>query len=663
MKHLSVDIETYSSIDIRNSGMYAYASSPNFSVLLFAYSCDFGPVQIVDIAQGEQLPDDIRHALTDNEVQKHAYNAAFEWFCLSRFLQLTETSSLEWISQWRCTMLHGLYCGYPGGLKAVGEAVGIASEKQKLSTGMQLINFFCKPCKTTRTNGGRTRNLPHHDPDKWALFKTYCMNDVYAEMSVDAKLFNFQVPEFIQKEWVLDQIINARGTRVDIGFISAAIGLSDKVTAELTEEAQGLTALSNPNSVAQLMEWIKDQEEDVDNLQKATVTNLIDSTGNIDVKRVLQIRREMGKTSIKKYGRMLDAACADERVRGLLQFYGANRSGRWAGRLVQVQNLPKSYMDSDTLDLARQLVESEKLDTLRYIFGNIPDTLSQLIRTAIIPSEGNKLFVADFSAIEARVIAWLAKEEWRQQVFATHGKIYEASASAMFGVPLEKISKGNPEYELRQKGKVAELALGFQGAAPALIKMGALVMGIPEEELPEIVSKWRGANAKIVDLWAQFEKAAFAAVRGEGIQTFNGVSFLREFDLQNGQDFLIIELPSKRRLYYAKPFLTLNRWGKESIAYWGMDQTKKKWAVQETFGGKLVENVVQAIARDCLMLAIERAEKAGYNVVFHVHDEIVCDNETGDVEALCRLISEPVPWAPNLILDAEGFVAGYYQKN
>lgn len=662
MKHLSVDIETYSGIDIRSSGMYAYASSPDFTVLLFAYSCDYGPVQIVDLAQGEFLPADVYAALMDPTVQKHAYNAPFEWYCLSRFLALSATDADAWLTQWRCTMLHGLYCGYPGGLKAAGEAVGIPEDKQKLSTGMQLINYFCKPCKPTRVNGGRLRNLPKHDPAKWDLFKTYCMNDVYAEMGIDLRLSSYPVPDDIQREWVLDQRINARGSKVDRELIHAAIDISDRVTAELKEEAQDITSLVNPNSVAQLIDWMREQEEDVDNLQKATVTNLIDSTGNVDIKRVLQIRQEMGKTSIKKYSKMLEASCSDNRVRGLLQFYGANRTGRWAGRLVQVQNLPRSYMEPEVMDLARTLVKGGRIDALRYIFGNIPDTLSQLIRTAFIPSEGNRFYVADFSAIEARVIAWLAKENWRQEVFATHGKIYEASASAMFGVPLELIVKGNPEYELRQKGKVAELALGYGGSVGALKTMGALAMGIEEEELPDIVARWRKANPSIIDLWTKMEEAAIRAVRGEGVTTVNGVTFSRSYDLQNGQDFLTITLPSGRMLYYARPFLTVNRWGRESIAYFGVDQTKKKWSSLETYGGKLVENVVQAIARDCLMIAIERAENAGYNVVFHVHDEIVCDNETGDVDALCKLISEPISWAPDLILSAEGFEASYYKK-
>ncbi|GHU97039.1 hypothetical protein FACS1894208_12300 [Clostridia bacterium] len=471
MRHLSIDLETYSSVDLKKSGAFKYIESPDFQILLFAYSLDGEPVQLVDLATGEQLPPWLTTAISDPAYIKHAYNASFEWGCLSKYLGALPAE------QWRCTMFHGLYCGYTAGLDATGKALGLESDKQKLNSGKALIRYFCVPCKPTKTNGGRVRNFPHHDPDRWRLFKDYCKQDVVTEMEIERRLAAFPVPDSIQREWETDLRINARGVAVDMNLVKSALSIGAKVRTDLTAEAMRISGLGNPNSVKQLRNWLGgEMDEEVASLNKETVSHLLNRDGNSDiVQRMLEIRQELGKTSTKKYDAIEAAVCADGRVRGLLQFYGANRTGRWAGRLVQVQNLPRTY--TEPLSLARELVITEQPDALRYIYGSIPDTLSQLIRTTFTASPGHVLVDADFSAIEARVISWLAGEQWRLDVFRTHGKIYEASASQMFGVPLELIKKGNPEYALRQKGKVAELALGYQGSTGALIKMGAFDMG------------------------------------------------------------------------------------------------------------------------------------------------------------------------------------------
>lgn len=580
MKTLSIDIETFSSVDLKKSGLYKYVQSPDFQILLFAYSINSGPTQIVDLAQGEQIPHEIVTALADPNITKHAYNAAFEWYCLNKFFQ----SPLD---SWRCTMLHGLYCGYTAGLGPTAVALGLPNDKRKMSVGTSLIRLFCTPTKPTKKNGERTRTLPHHEPEKWELFKEYCIQDVVTEMEVDRRLDNFPVPKQEQRLWEIDQQINAGGVAVDSALVDGALYISDVSTSQLTEEAIKLTGLQNPNSTQQLTNWLSTQGVEVENLQKETVSNLTETTTG-DVKRALEIRQELSKTSVKKYQAMKEAVCEDGRVRGLLQFYGANRTGRWAGRLVQIQNLPRNYLE--TLSHARELVKEKKVDALKLIYGNVPDTLSQLVRTAFVPSEENVLLVSDFSAIEARVIAWLAGEQWRLDVFNSHGKIYEASASQMFGVPLELIKKGNPEYELRQKGKVSELALGYQGAAGALISMGALNMGLSEEELPDVVRRWRSSNKRIVDLWYSIENAALAVMRTGQPAGVKGLLLARESDIINGLDFLTITLPSGRKLFYAKPFLSENDFGKEAVHYWGMDQTTKKWSKMSTYGGKIVEN-------------------------------------------------------------------------
>lgn len=657
MKHLSIDIETYSSVDIKKAGMYKYALSDDFQILLFAYSVDFGEVKIIDLAKGEILPEVIISALNDKNIIKHAYNAPFEWWCLN---QAGYKTSIE---QWRDTMFHGLYCGYTAGLGATGTAIGLPQDKKKDTTGKALIKLFCVPCKPTKKNGGRLRNLPHHEPEKWELFKNYCIQDVVTETEIYKRLSNFPVPQEEQELWVLDQKINAYGVKIDTELVRGALNINDIITAELTEEAVQVTGLDNPNSAAQLGKWLKEKTgQDIENLQKGTVSELIGSLEDKEAVRVLEIRQELAKTSIKKYVAMEEAICPDGRVRGLLQFYGANRTGRWAGRLVQVQNLPRNYLE--TLDYAREIVKSQDADFLKLVYGNVSDTLSQLIRTAFVPSEGHKFVVADFSAIEARVIAWLAGEQWRQEVFATHGKIYEASASQMFGVPIELIKKGNPEYALRQKGKVAELALGYGGSSGALIAMGALDMGLEEKELPDVVRRWRNANKRITDLWYGIENAVIKLMETGETQGLKGIIFSREIDLIYGQDFLTIKLPSGRKLYYPKPHLKENRFGSNALHYFGVNQTTKKWEVQETYGGKLVENIVQAISRDCLAVTLKRLETEGLQTVMHIHDEAVIDADPNvDLDKVCELMGQPIEWAPGLLLKAAGFESSYYMKD
>lgn len=654
MATLSIDIETYSSVDIKKSGLYKYVQSPDFEILLFAYAYDGGPVQVVDLAQGETLPEHIGADLNRPEVIKTAYNAAFEYYCLSKFYQ----TQLE---QWRCTMIHALYCGYPAGLAAVGRAMDFAEDKRKLATGQALIRYFCIPCKPTQTNGGRTRNYPQHDPERWRLFKEYCAQDVVTEREIKNRLAAYPMPE---PEWLLyaiDQRINLHGVQLDLDLVDGALELSSQMAGELKAKAQELTGLDNPNSIAQLKAWVQAQAEiEVESLNKQTVAELLaDKTGKDEVKAMLKIRQELGKTSVKKYDAMRTVVCEDGRVRGLLQFYGANRTGRWAGRLVQVQNLPRNHMPM--LDLARQMVKERNGNGLQIVFGSVPDTLSQLIRTAFVPRPGCHFSVADFSAIEARVIAWLAGEQWRLEVFRTHGKIYEASASQMFGVPLERIKKGNPEYELRSKGKVAELALGYQGSKGALIKMGALRMGLPEEELPEIVQRWRASNRRIVDLWYKVEQAAVDCIEYGVITTLDhGVTFSRD------DEYLFIMLPSGRHLFYHKPMLLPDERGREKIWFQGVDQNTKQWGRISAYGGKLVENIVQAIARDCLANSIKNLYDAGYEINFHIHDEVILevpDDSGQSLDEAVRIMCRPPDWADGLPLNADGFDSPYYKKD
>lgn len=664
-RHLSIDIETRSSVDIGKAGAYKYAQSPDFQILLFAYQMGEEPVEIIDLANGERLPNELAAALSDPDVIKHAYNAAFEWYCLNRAGFETP------IDQWRCTMVHGLYCGYTAGLDATGKAIGLPQDKQKLATGKALIRYFCVPCKPTRNNGNRTWNQPWHDPKKWDLFKEYCKQDVVTEHEILARLKQFPVPDAEEQQWQMDVLMNAYGVRVDTDLIDGALYIDGISTQKLTDEAVRLTGLANPNSAAQLVPWLNDHSrkspEDPDvfqDIQKATVTEALGKPDEFpeEVLQMLRIRQQLGKTSIKKYVAMDTAKGEGDRVRGLTQYYGANRTGRWAGRLVQMQNLPRNYIK--TLDYARKVVKAKNYDGLKLLYGNVPDTLSQLIRTAFIPSEGHKFVVTDFSAIEARVIAWLAGEQWVNEVFATHGKIYEATASQMFGVPVDKIAKGNPEYALRQKGKVATLALGYQGGTSALIAMGALQMGLTEEELPDIVQRWRQANPRIRDLWYAVENAALAVMQMAQPQAIYGLIFALEGDLVYGQSFLTVQLPSGRKLYYPKPFLKENQFGKLALHYYTVGQQTRKWEVASTYGGKMTENIVQAVARDCLAVTLERIAAKHLQVVFHVHDEVIIDApmET-TVDEICGLMAEPIPWAPGLILKGAGFESSYYMKD
>lgn len=968
MKHLSIDLETYSSIPIAKAGAYKYIQSSDFEILLMAYSVDGAQVQIIDLAQGEEVPNWLTDALKSPDWIKHAYNASFEWYCLSKLC-----GEILPIEQWRDTMLHGLYCGFTAGLEATGEAIGLPEDKRKLTTGKALIRYFCVPCKPTKSNGGRTRNLPKHDPEKWQLFKEYCIGDVVTEMEIERRLSGFPVPNDIQEQWQIDIVINSRGVAIDMDLIHGALDIAENTREKLMSEAVELTGLENPNSVAQLSKWLAETTgEEIDNLRKDTVARMIDSqvvTG--DAARVLKIRQELGKTSTKKYDAIKASVCEDNRVRGLLQFYGASRTGRWAGRLINVQNVVRTSIDTNLLPMAREAVKKREVEKLEVLFGSTMDTLSQLIRTSFIASDGNKLIDADFSSIEARVVAWLAKEEWKIDAFNTGKDIYCETASAMFGIPVEKHGINS---ELRQKGKIAELACiaegqlvltdkglvpienitknhrlwdgkswvrhdgviyrgerevityegltatpdhlvwvegvsraihfgiaatsgahllqtgnsrtairlgknniigkkmelemgsllctdamyrlrkytmatfrqfsmwkiqrlsalfvpktdsqmagqkinrreatlrksqtqtvpklrgawnqilflicfgsrivdyakrqefksgkttrsyrhqrqlrtrqpsfrnteteslkppyfgnsvlrsprmavcalsgntetggrnepqrnnsigsksssgkaekleeyrrkvrvydirnagprnrftvsnclvhncGYGGGANALIAMGALDMGIPEDDLPDIVARWRQANPKIVDLWYRVESAALNVVQ-TGRQTgTNGLVFAREIDYANGMDFLTIRIPSGRKLYYAHPDLTENCWGKPSISYWGVDQTTKQWTLLETYSGKLVENIVQAIARDCLAVAIQRLEAAGYPIVFHVHDEVVidCAANKADIYDVVRIMTTPIPWANGLPMNADGWIGDFFRKD
>lgn len=660
--HLSIDIETYSSVPIAESGLYKYAQSSDFEILLIAYSLDGGPVVLIDLAQGDKVPLWFLNALHSNEYIKHAYNAAFEWYCLSRRYGLGMP-----VDQWCCTMLHSLYCGYTASLDATGKALGLPQDKQKMAAGKALIRYFCVPCAPSKSNGGRMRNLPHHDPAKWELFREYNRQDVVTEMEIERLLSGFPVPEAVQAEWVQDQLINARGVALDTSLIVGALYCDQQNADQARAEARELTALENPNSREQLLTWLQGMGVPIADLRGETVADALEHEGEMDPNayRVLQLRQELSKTSTKKYKAMVSAGCSDGRVRGLLQFYGANRTGRWAGRLVQVQNLPRTYLHGGLLDLARDITKSQNPEGLRLIFGSIPDTLSQLVRTAFVPAQGKRFVDADFSAIEARVIAWLAGEEWVLQVFRTHGKIYEATASQLYGVPIERITKGNPEYSLRQYGKAATLALGYQGGTAALITAGHLPKDTPEEQLQEIKNRWRSANPAIVRCWKLIEQAAIQAIETGRACTTRGLVFAREADVDHGQDFLTIRLPSGRKLFYAKPYLGVNQWGGKSIHYYGMDQTTKKWRPLDTYGGKLTENCVQAIARDCLAVNIARLEAKGIPIVFHIHDEIVAEVDAvqADLSEVIHIMSQPIAWAPGLPLAADGWVGEYFTKD
>ncbi|MDQ0154177.1 DNA polymerase [Robertmurraya andreesenii] len=649
MKLLSIDIETYSSVDLVKCGVYAYCESADFEILLFAYAVDEEEVQIVDIASGEKLPDALLKALTDPAVIKTAYNANFERTCLAKFFGKPMPPE-----QWRCSSVHALILGLPGHLDGVAKCLKL--KEQKMKEGKALIRYFSVPCKPTKVNGRRNRNLPEHDSDKWRTFKEYCKQDVEVERQIRKKLEAFPIPDMEQRLWELDQNINDDGVMIDITFVSHAIQADTVFQENLYKEAVSLTGLENPNSPAQLKDWLQTQGLEVDSLAKKNVEALMGEVGNPDVKRLLELRQAMSKTSVKKYEAMERSICPDYRIRGLLQFYGANRTGRWAGRLVQIHNLPRNEMKD--LQVARDLLKSGNYQALELLFDNLPDVLSQLIRTAFIPSKGHRFIVADFSAIEARVIAWLAGERWRMEVFQTHGKIYEASAAQMFKVPIETIDKGSP---LRQKGKIAELALGYGGSKGALKQMGALEMGLTDDELPELVSAWREANPNIVNLWWDVEAAAIKAVKEKAVVKMQcGLTF------HYARGILFITLPSGRSLAYVRPRIGMDeRFGKEQLTYEGVEQGSKQWGRIATYGGKLTENIIQAIARDCLAVAMLRLAEAGYRIKFHVHDEVVLEvpNGTRAMEEVEELMGQPIDWAPGLPLSADSFETEYYKKD
>ena len=671
LHHLSIDLETYSEVNIGKAGAYRYILDPSFEILLFAYSLDGMPVEVIDVASGQVIPLWLKNALKNPLYIKHAYNAAFEWFALSKYLgQLPP-------DQWRDTMLHALYCGYPASLDAAGRAMGLPEDKKKLTTGKALIRYFCVPCKPSNANGNRTRNLPRHDPAKWALFKEYNGQDVVTEMEIDRRLSAFPVPAFVQKQWETDLLMNARGVAADMEMVSGALVIGATVKSQLMGEARQLSGLDNPNSIKQLAQWLTDatdSDAEITSVTKETVATMLKQPQPANVQRMLEIRQELGKTSTKKYDALETCIADDGRVRGLLQFYGANRTGRWAGRLVQVQNLPRTY--THPLPPARQLVKDRNIDGLRMMYGSINDTLSQLIRTALVATPGNVLIDADFSAIEARVISWLAGQEWRLEVFRTHGKIYEASASQMFHVPIEKIKKGNPEYALRQRGKVAELALGYQGGVSAMRRMdtGHNLDDLSDDEVKGIVDRWRETNSMIRDLWNVVDSAAVTVITNGGAQTIRSettdavITLACELDVITGTRYMTILLPSGRKLYYPSPEIGVNRWGNPSVSYMGQNQTTKRWERVETYGGKLVENIVQAIARDCLAIAIENLEAPGLHVVFHIHDEVVIDtpawaDEDTMLETVTKIMTKPIPWAQMLPLNADGWVDKYFKKD
>lgn len=646
MKTLSIDLETYSSADIGKTGVYRYSESPDFEILLFGYSIDGAPVQLVDLTCGERVPEEVRDALSDPSVTKWAFNASFERICLSRWLGLPSGTYLE-PDQWRCSMIWSAYLGLPLSLAGVGAVLKL--DKQKLDTGKDLIRYFCKPCRPTKKNGGRTRNLPRHDPGKWEQFKSYNLRDVETEMEIQKKLARFPVPEFVWDEYHLDQEINDRGIRVDMQMVENAIDVDGWSRFDLKTQLQDLTALENPNSVAQMKAWLTQHGMEIESLGKKEVAAMLKDAPP-DMREALVLRQQLAKSSVKKYQAMQNCVCADGRAHGMFMFYGANRTGRFAGRLVQLQNLPQNHMDD--LEQARALVRRADYDSLQLLYDSVPDVLSELIRTAFIPYEGGKFIVADFSAIEARVIAWMADEKWRLEVFKNGGDIYCASASQMFGVPVEKHGING---HLRQKGKIAELALGYGGSVGALKAMGALEMGIPEEELKPLVDAWRDANPNITELWWDVDRAVKEAVDLRTSSETHGIQFVYE------SGFLFICLPSGRRLAYVKPRIGENRFGGESVTYEGVGGTKK-WERLESYGPKFVENIVQALSRDILCYAMKTLRCC--NIVAHVHDEIIIEADPRvSLEAVCEQMGRTPPWAKGLILRADGYETPFYKKD
>ena len=646
MQTLSIDLETYSDQPLAKTGVYRYVESPDFEILLFAYSVDGGPVQQIDLACEEKIPSEILCALEDDKVTKWAFNANFERICLSRFLGYPTGAYLE-PDSWKCSMVWAAYMGLPLSLEGAGAVLGL--EKQKLAEGKDLIKYFCQPCAPTKTNGQRTRNLHKHAPDKWQAFKKYNIRDVETEMSIQARLSKYPVPDSVWEEYHLDQEINDRGVGLDMELVWQAIQMDGRSRSELTQAMKELTSLDNPNSVQQMKQWLADNGVETDTLGKKAVAELL-KTAPPELQKVLTLRQQIAKSSVKKYQAMETAVCADDRARGMFQFYGANRTGRWAGRIIQMQNLPQNHLDD--LSEARGLVRAGNFDALEMLYEDVPDTLSQLIRTAFVPQENRKFIVADFSAIEARVIAWLAGEKWRQDVFAEGKDIYCASASQMFGVPVEKHGVNG---HLRQKGKIAELALGYGGSVGALKAMGALEMGLQEDELPALVSAWRQANPKIVQFWWAVDRAVMDAVTRKTTTKTHGIIF----SARNGM--LFITLPSDRSLAYVKPKIGENRFGGGCITYEGIGGTKK-WERLESYGPKFVENIVQATSRDILCYAMQTLRCC--SIVMHIHDEVVIEADRRmSLQAVCDQMGRTPPWANGLQLRADGYETDFYKKD
>lgn len=660
---LTIDLETYSPQDIGKVGAYRYAQDPDFEILLASAAVDDGRALLTDTTNnGNAGLAAVKPLLFDPRYIKRAWNAAFEWWCFSEYFHLTQQEREDWLDQWQDSMVHAMYCGLPASLKEAGKALELPEDKAKMREGAALIRYFCCPCKPTKANGGRTRNLPKHDPEKWEIFRQYNIRDVETERHIDHLLEPFTVPDFIWQQWRDDVRMNSRGIATDANLTSGALWCGDQYSAELLEEAQQLTGLSNPNSPGQLLAWLGANGTVLPNLRKETVAEALKEPQSPAARRALELRQELGKSSLKKYDAIQAATGPDGRIRGTLQFYGATRTGRWAGRLLQVQNLPRTYLKHQ--DEVRVLIKARNLPALEMIYGDVNDLLSQMIRTALIPAPGSVFIDADFSAIEARLIAWEAGEEWVLDVFRTTGRIYETTASKMFGIPVETIVKGNPNYSYRQRGKVATLALGYQGGVGAMRRMdtsGAL-KDLPDEEIQDMVNRWRQQNPNIVKLWRRMELAATKTIADKKPHSvILGVTFRMEASTSLPFPFLTMSLPSGRKLYYADPRVSDDG----HIHY--REQTNAGWQDSETYGGKLTENLTQAIGRDCLEFALDNLKQAGYRVVFHIHDEVVIERHTdtpeADLQEVRRIMSQPAPWAMGLPLNAEGWVGQFFTKD
>ena len=648
MSVLHIDLETYSDVDIGKCGAYRYVDSPNFEILLLAYAYDDGPVTVIDVARREGWPMQVIDDILSSEVTKVAHNAAFERICLSKLLK-TDLNP----KAWHCTMVHALSLGFPASLADVGKALNLGEDKQKMAVGKRLITYFCKPCKPTQANGQRTRNYPYHDLEKWELFKEYNRQDVVTEQAIYDRLMKFPLPESEQTLYCLDQSINDYGIGVDTDLMDKVIGYSKEYEAALRKECENLTGGINIHSIVQIKQWLTEQEgRPIDSLTKDDVDQLLKSDLKPGSRRILELRQETGKTSVKKYEAFERSICSDRRIHGAFQFYGAGRTGRWAGRLIQPQNFPRNAFED--IALARQLVKDKQWDEIEMLYGSMNDVFSTLIRTLIVPPRGKTFAIADYSAIEARVVAWMADEKWRQDVFANGGDIYCMSATQMFGVPVEKHGQNS---HLRKKGKVAELACGYGGGVGALRKMGGEQMGLSEKEMDDIVKKWRRSSPHVVKLWRELGDAAIEAIDTRlRVKCRHGVSF------KYAKGILFMQLPSGRSLAYVQP-----RFDGQELTYMGMNQTTRKWERTKTWGGKLTENLIQAIARDCLATSMQKIQKAGYHIVMHVHDEVIVevptDDAGGHLKRIEELMGEPIEWAPGLILTADGFTSEYYRKD